>query len=118
MFRYVSSSTRENSWRWRVDFNFLIFIVPFLLKYYCPVWFFYQWNLTGQFISVFLLLNIMFGLTADGGKSILGKICRYLISYLTHSLRDPFRMDLPPNFGIFSKYVYLPLSLPNFGTFL
>ena len=61
-----------------MDFNMFIFVAVIVVKVYYPSWlgFAYNWNYIGQFVPLYLVLIIIFGLTLDGGKSVTGKIFR------------------------------------------
>jgi len=76
---FIFDDTRDtqDKWSWRVDFHFLLFMGPIVVKTFYPSMFLLNWNYIGQFLCVYPLLIILFGLTADGKKSITGKVFRF-----------------------------------------
>ena len=76
-FTEIFPESRERSWQRRVDRNFLflVSIIFFgLLKTAVPV--IPNLNLMTQFSCVHLQLIVMVGLSRDGGRSWLSRMCR------------------------------------------
>ena len=62
-----------------MDLNVFFLATIFAVKIFSPAWLgsAFNWNFIGQFVSVNLLVVIIFGLTIDGDRSITGKLFRY-----------------------------------------
>ena len=114
-FYEISQESREISWQRRVDRNFLflVSIILFgLLKTVLPG--IPNLNLMTQFSCVHLQLIVMVGLTRDGGRSWLSRICRlvYCVSWISISCNYIQIKSVVVHRKVLN--VNLPSSWPNF----
>jgi len=79
---WLCYNNQQQRWSIRVNMNMIFLITIFLMKIilHGKVRDYYNWNYVGQFLCVHVMAIIIFGLTADGGRSVVGAFFRLRVS--------------------------------------